>query len=401
MTLVAHTNAPGVHVLRDIRVCERNGNRWNWSTGQSEEFSENVYIRGIDRARSEKPFPIHGDRKSVYPYSRAVRLVMEERPYLIHTRHTNGIDPSIVEYDYVTNGWISVNHTPFIYTPYKGGLLDNSRAEADVKALNRLNELKTQMGADLAQARQTVDMFAANVQRAARVLLALKRGVANQIPEILGVGPRTFHRDRGRSIANYWLEYQYGWKPLAQSVHDTQELVHQVLDKGYKVTATAKSEFEYSTEFPYRDEQWIEESRGKVRTVLKATLDSPTLQKLNAFGLANPASIAWEVVPWSFAIDWFVPVGNTLEACTAAMGFSFDRGWQTVKQDYMLSSSHNTGWMDWWSTCTDGGYYQEKGHDFWRVPYYGFPRPQFYADTTPYSTPRALNALALVRQLFR
>jgi hypothetical protein len=29
----------------------------------------------------------------------------------------------------------------------------------------------------------------------------------------------------------------------------------------------------------------------------------------------------------------------------------------------------------------------------------GFPAPRFYADTTPFSTKRVLNALALLRQL--
>jgi hypothetical protein len=45
------------------------------------------------------------------------------------------------------------------------------------------------------------------------------------------------------------------------------------------------------------------------------------------------------------------------------------------------------------------GDYREAGFGFQRIALTGFPYARFYADLTPYSTPRALNALALVRQI--
>ncbi len=38
-------------------------------------------------------------------------------------------------------------------------------------------------------------------------------------------------------------------------------------------------------------------------------VDSP---KLN--GLTDPSSVLWELTPWSFVIDWFIPIGNYLNA---------------------------------------------------------------------------------------
>jgi len=31
-------------------------------------------------------------------------------------------------------------------------------------------------------------------------------------------------------------------------------------------------------------------------------------------GLTNPAAVAWELMPWSFVADWFIPIGNYIQA---------------------------------------------------------------------------------------
>jgi hypothetical protein len=33
-----------------------------------------------------------------------------------------------------------------------------------------------------------------------------------------------------------------------------------------------------------------------------------------SLGLVNPAEIAWEVVPYSFVVDWFLPIGSYISA---------------------------------------------------------------------------------------
>jgi hypothetical protein len=58
-----------------------------------------------------------------------------------------------------------------------------------------------------------------------------------------------------------------------------------------------------------------------------------------------------------------------------------------------------TGRVDDWTTCLEGGDYREEVFDFRRVALTAMPHVRFYADLTPWSTPRAVNALALVRQL--
>lgn len=59
-------------------------------------------------------------------------------------------------------------------------------------------------------------------------------------------------------------------------------------------------------------------------------------------GISNPALLAWELLPWSFVIDWFIPVGDYLESLSAFDGFTFSGGSQVLvtRGDYF--SNHST-----------------------------------------------------------
>jgi len=63
-----------------------------------------------------------------------------------------------------------------------------------------------------------------------------------------------------------------------------------------------------------------------VETQTKAWLEveasNTTLMRLEQFGLANPAALAWELIPFSFVADWFVGVGDYLNAQTALLGLT-------------------------------------------------------------------------------
>lgn len=45
--------------------------------------------------------------------------------------------------------------------------------------------------------------------------------------------------------------------------------------------------------------------------------DTPTFWE--QFGLADPATVPWELLPWSFVVDWAVPIGKFIEAQSFAL----------------------------------------------------------------------------------
>ena len=58
---------------------------------------------------------------------------------------------------------------------------------------------------------------------------------------------------------------------------------------------------------------------------------NPNLYLLQQLGLLNPASIAWELVPYSFVLDWFSNIGQVLGQFTAFAGLDTSRVSWTYK----------------------------------------------------------------------
>jgi len=51
---------------------------------------------------------------------------------------------------------------------------------------------------------------------------------------------------------------------------------------------------------------------------------------VSQLGLVNPAEIVWEMMPYSFIADWFVPIGPWIGSLTADIGYTFKGGSYSV-----------------------------------------------------------------------
>lgn len=64
---------------------------------------------------------------------------------------------------------------------------------------------------------------------------------------------------------------------------------------------------------------------GHIRLDYLQSNGAPT-GAFSRLGITNPALIAWELLPWSFVADWFVPVGDYLSLLDATLGWDFQGG---------------------------------------------------------------------------
>lgn len=73
---------------------------------------------------------------------------------------------------------------------------------------------------------------------------------------------------------------------------------------------------------------------------IRATLKVKQISSINAglsnLGLTNPVTIAWELAPFSFVVDWLVPIGSFISQFDSSIGFAFEGGCITTfrKQTY-------------------------------------------------------------------
>lgn len=187
-----------------------------------------------------------------------------------------------------------------------------------------------------------------------------------------------------------WLELQFGWKPLMKDISDYISYLDSLSSSntgeqwlsfsGYaRDTATFDKFYSFVNVNGLRYSSKLRESVSEQYS-LTATFkpSSPLLQKLNQVGLVNPASIAWELVPFSFVLDWFLPIGDWIESFTAHAGLDLIECTPSIKtvafyEIYDISIVQEGHTSKWTSPNSIEGYKEE----FVRIPTDGNPIPPF------------------------
>lgn len=280
-------------------------------------------------------------------------------------------------------------------------------------SMNTLNRLKTEVmikvgskkasyGEALAESRQTVNHLAKTVRSLTQAVIAAKRGNWRGVAKALEVPVKRSHI--GKSTSSRWLEYQYAWLPLMGDAFDTYEL----LKDGFRKEAQIASSVRVITDTvrinnDARSADRERESGVSVRKdfmKLYYRINDSDLSKLNQLGLINPLSIAWELVPYSFVVDWFLPVGSVFEALTARLGCTFIDGYRgiSVESNIRVEPRWTDNAVEKTTSCSMSTRTLVKG--FTRVKLNAWPIPALYMKN-PFSTTHLLSAMALLRQLSR
>jgi hypothetical protein len=135
-----------------------------------------------------------------------------------------------------------------------------------------------------------------------------------------------------KDLSGLWLEYHFGWAPL---VDDIQNAVKVLGSNPPSQLVVGRGRH-----FVHRNDvrgnyQWSENSNYSVKARVQAfvTISNANLAQANQMGLLNPASVAWELVPFSFIVDWFIPIGKFLESWTDTLGFDLQQPFTTVLRE--------------------------------------------------------------------
>jgi hypothetical protein len=116
-------------------------------------------------------------------------------------------------------------------------------------------------------------------------------------------------------------------------------------------------------------------------------VDSQLTGALSNHDLINPLSIGWEVIPYSFVVDWFAPIGNTLSSLTATAGLDFLGGYGSQARYGTLRVDGTVGAVE------------KDVFIFVRDALTEFPAGGFYGRQNPLSLDKAQKLLALLSQL--
>lgn len=141
-----------------------------------------------------------------------------------------------------------------------------------------------------------------------------------------------------------WLQAQYGWLPLAGSIYSGCDEIFRQQTNNWARLRSRSSDQEVLQEKVTLDD-------GTVLNYLilnYAQVEFKVGYRLGGFSLPNwtslnPVSIAWELMPFSFVIDWVYNVGSYVRSMESALmsGKSFTGGYVTIVRSQQCSIQKN------------------------------------------------------------
>lgn len=277
---------------------ERNAKGYLRATGGASVLSENEYTRL--RLQSDPKSPPH----LMFKWS-------HYDPGMFHSftyPAGNGLEGEDSTSDYYQLSAQTIAHS------FEAGInrfLDSYEVESGVvrKLYDRLADQRVHIGNIIAERQQTFDMIV-NLWRSISDLVHKKRSLLELTGSLLSK----------KGAANAILQLQFGLKPL---VDDVMSAIG-VFEGWSELTAPT---FRVKASMPFREVNipvggFGSRFSGQLRFGYTAVLktDTTPTRVLQQLGLIDPTQIAWEVAPWSFVVDWFIPVGEWIMAQTSDVG---------------------------------------------------------------------------------
>lgn len=183
-------------------------------------------------------------------------------------------------------------------------------------------------GQILGELRQTINMLR-------NPAIALRKGLSSYLETVSRKGKRIKgRRPLERMVKDTWLEYTFGWKPL---IRDTQDIATALAERVElmrppKVPLYASESVQlplsvsgtqvgdtafvgaYSFNYRYKVMEVEKEASYRVKGAAKTWVASTSSRALFGLNIEDIAPTIWELIPWSFALDYFMNVGNIINS---------------------------------------------------------------------------------------
>lgn len=279
---------------------------------------------------------------------------------------------------------------------------------AEMQAIGKIKSQRVNYAVALAEANKSVAHIASTIDVLIDAYRFARRGRWSRVLRTLRIDRHKW-KAPSREFSKRWLEVQYGWTPLLLDVHGAYEDARVGLisyEPRFSVKGKASETIsppktvtdEYGISYFYTGDAFC---GCFVR--LDYVLDTDTIRAASSVGLTNPLSVAWELLGFSFVIDWLVPIGDWCDALDANLGVTFKGGTQssiikfrrlgkavkygTARGDNVVQSIEALGSYE----------YASLGRIVYRG---GPPTPSVYLKN-PFSARRGLTSIALLRGLLK
>jgi hypothetical protein len=181
------------------------------------------------------------------------------------------------------------------------------------KLLKKIKGHDANLGVSLAEVDKLAGTVSGTLHNLTNMAIDLSRGNFARAARRLGSRPPRKDRVeklRTLDISGRFLEMRYAWEPTIKDTFETCKAFEEISNgprtartrAGKRKLTTIMGSTNYCPGIPM-----VVEVR---RSYLFEQYEEMSFAR--QMGLANPLEIIWERIPWSFVIDWFIPIGTYL-----------------------------------------------------------------------------------------
>lgn len=276
----------------------------------------------------------YGSDGDVYWYKKRWR---QARPYTLAMSYETKV--------HFSKGVLNAGQATGLYAPGRADAWDPTTlpewsryyGEATSNCYKRLKGLLGESagwGESLAQVNKTREMLTDRCVQLAHFVSALRRKDFRSAATILSM-PQPSGATKKKKIASNFLEYSYGWKPLVQDIWTSCDILQKPFGP-QRVRASASADHTYK--YIYRNydpngSSGIDQNSATkvyVKMGAEVIVSNPNLWLANQLGLVNPIVTAWQVLPWSLVVDWFINAEQYLLATSDFYGLHVSNAWTTT-----------------------------------------------------------------------
>lgn len=301
---------------------------------------------------------------------------------------SGGIGSSVVEFYHTTfpkgKTFQSTVQSGQIFYPTTWPALPASSTAADndarMKFFKRAKNAQTAFRGltFLGELRETLGM----IRNPAR---ALRRGLDDYVKHVTKRARRANKRNLNRIVSETWLEHAFGWSPLISDIKAGGDALNRRLNRfqsSYTRITGRGQEDGYSLDGSYvatfADVYQRVLVRRLVRTYssvrytaeIRSVCDNPIQADMTLFGTNWREIIptAWELIPYSFLLDYFTNIGDILDAwsvrrsdiawCNKTERLRAVRTLSEKRHDRNWTETSVTNFQSWISDYIDTSYFR-------------------------------------------
>lgn len=289
-----------------------------------------------------------------------------------------------------------ISHPYALVSTDKPAKAAEANSIALAKLLASLTEERTQwnMAITLGEARETARLLANTASRLANGYFAFRKGNISESWRILRgrrhvpVSHQFNHRMLKRrardqnwkdDVSSAWMEYTYAWTPLLSDIDSAAKYLAEKHVRGYfpvqEVSRAHRLRYNYISSNHLNGNQYSYQVRlldfvmSSTRYTYEVTpqwaYDGGKPSTLEELGFTDPATVAWNLLPLSFVVDWFVNVGQVLESLHEFRQWKVQRGLKSSRVSLRRTQEMTKNWTVNYSYSPPGATGHEQHGDWY------------------------------------